>query len=242
MLITSWRAPPEVINRILPTPSWADHDFDGWFSAADGGVEITTATVFSSDDEIFAHWYAHTPNPEPEPEPEPGPGPEPEPTPEPTPEPAMVPVEEHHQEPDPPKPIGNPNALFATFYVNGAPLPGVKIGKQEQGPLGKLAFAASKPPGYMEAFSFNITVNDKDDYTRKRGVLCMYIPTEYQKTERTFAVTGIDDRGKVRIFRDLDTKPATVTCDIDIEGYAFDLIYKESLGLTTIQLTTDRSK
>ena len=40
----------------LPTPTRADHSFDGWFTAATGGQEVTTTTVFNSNTTIFAQW------------------------------------------------------------------------------------------------------------------------------------------------------------------------------------------
>lgn len=42
----------------LPTPTWAGHEFIGWFTAASGGTEVTsTVTVKSKiDHTIYAHW------------------------------------------------------------------------------------------------------------------------------------------------------------------------------------------
>ncbi len=40
----------------LPVPTREGYDFDGWFTAASGGEEITTATVFPQDTTIYAHW------------------------------------------------------------------------------------------------------------------------------------------------------------------------------------------
>lgn len=40
----------------LPTPQKAGYTFDGWYTAASGGTEVTTLTVFSNDDTIYAHW------------------------------------------------------------------------------------------------------------------------------------------------------------------------------------------
>ena len=44
----------------LPTPTWSGHDFSGWFTAANGGTQVTTNTVFTGNDTIYAHW-AETP-------------------------------------------------------------------------------------------------------------------------------------------------------------------------------------
>ena len=45
----------------LPTPTWSGHDFSGWFTAANGGTQVTTSTVFTGNDRIYAHW-AETPS------------------------------------------------------------------------------------------------------------------------------------------------------------------------------------
>ena len=41
----------------LPTLEWKGHVFDGWYSLSTGGEEITTSTVFTADDTIYAHWH-----------------------------------------------------------------------------------------------------------------------------------------------------------------------------------------
>jgi hypothetical protein len=41
----------------LPTPTRSgSYRFDGWFTAASGGTQVTTATVFSANATIYAHW------------------------------------------------------------------------------------------------------------------------------------------------------------------------------------------
>ena len=40
----------------LPTPTYSGYIFDGWFTAATGGIEVTTSTVFNSDETIYAQW------------------------------------------------------------------------------------------------------------------------------------------------------------------------------------------
>jgi len=42
----------------LPTPTKTGYTFEGWFTEAVGGNLITTATVFTSDNIIFAQWEA----------------------------------------------------------------------------------------------------------------------------------------------------------------------------------------
>ncbi|GBU20365.1 hypothetical protein R80B4_00242 [Fibrobacteres bacterium R8-0-B4] len=40
----------------LPTPTRTDHIFNGWFTAATGGTQVTTNTVFSANTVIYAQW------------------------------------------------------------------------------------------------------------------------------------------------------------------------------------------
>ena len=42
----------------LPTPTRAGFTFNGWFTAATGGTQVTTATVFTANATIFARWTA----------------------------------------------------------------------------------------------------------------------------------------------------------------------------------------
>ena len=44
----------------LPTPTHATDTFTGWFTAATGGNAVTTNTVFTSNDTIYAQWEAAT--------------------------------------------------------------------------------------------------------------------------------------------------------------------------------------
>jgi uncharacterized repeat protein (TIGR02543 family) len=40
----------------LPDATRDGYDFDGWYTAADGGNRITTSTVFENDATVYAHW------------------------------------------------------------------------------------------------------------------------------------------------------------------------------------------
>ena len=72
-----------------------------------------------------------------------------------------------------------------------------------------------------------MTIDDKADYSNKKGILSVYIPILYQKAGRQFAVMAIGQGGEIYVFNDVDENPVTVTCSIDVSGYAFDLIYKD---------------
>jgi uncharacterized repeat protein (TIGR02543 family) len=40
----------------LPTPAFSGYRFDGWYTAATGGSQITLDTVFNADATVYAHW------------------------------------------------------------------------------------------------------------------------------------------------------------------------------------------
>ena len=69
----------------------------------------------------------------------------------------------------------------------------------------------------------------KPAYDLKTGELVLYIPPEYQKTDRTFALLGIDKNGNTKKFTDSDTGGASITiADLgEFAGYAFSLIYTD---------------
>ncbi|MCR5235463.1 MAG: hypothetical protein K6E53_16400 [Lachnospiraceae bacterium] len=134
---------------------------------------------------------------------------------------------DHHEDaPAPvPKPV-NPNAVIGMSFI-GTPTGSVKIGPQVQGVAAQLAFRMNTPAGWKEAFTFNMTVNDKADYSLKKGTLSFRIPSQYLKAGRKFAILGIDKNGNVKLFSDIDINADTITVNLFIEGYAFDLIYSD---------------
>lgn len=44
----------------LPTPTRSGYRFDGWYTAANGGEEITKDTKFTTDTKVYAHWTKKT--------------------------------------------------------------------------------------------------------------------------------------------------------------------------------------
>ncbi len=42
----------------LPTPSRSNYTFDGWFTAANGGTQITASTIVTASVTYYAHWTA----------------------------------------------------------------------------------------------------------------------------------------------------------------------------------------
>ncbi len=49
----------------LPTPEWAGHTFDGWFTAVSGGTQISASTTVSEDVTYYAHWTEEIVEPDP---------------------------------------------------------------------------------------------------------------------------------------------------------------------------------
>ena len=43
----------------LPTASRENYTFDGWYTAAEGGAQVTTDTVFNANTTIYAHWTSN---------------------------------------------------------------------------------------------------------------------------------------------------------------------------------------
>jgi hypothetical protein len=117
----------------------------------------------------------------------------------------------------------------AIFVLSSPGLPyGTFFAKQEQGAAAKAAFAATLPAGYKQAFTFNMITNGKSpDYSLKKGTFTLSIPPEFLKAGRTYALRVIDKSGNVILLPDADNKPDTITVSVNVEGFAFDLIYKD---------------
>ncbi|MDO5573325.1 MAG: LysM peptidoglycan-binding domain-containing protein, partial [bacterium] len=110
---------------------------------------------------------------------------------------------------------------------------------EHQGTVCQAAFLAATPAGYREAFSFNLSTKENGVITtsssKKTGKFTMNIPKEYQKSGRTFALIGIDKYGHIKIFTDEDLSDESITVTLDLEGYAFSLIYTDGATLTGSQ-------
>lgn len=97
--------------------------------------------------------------------------------------------------------------------------------REKQGYLCRNAFNLAMNNKYKEAFSFNLMIDGKLSYAKKSGKFLLYIPYEYRKAERRFALIGVDKYGKTKLFYDLDQEDDKITANLDMEGYAFDLVY-----------------
>jgi len=47
---------PTELTRTVNTDGTATYTFGGWFTAAEGGTEVTAGTVFTKDTTVYAHW------------------------------------------------------------------------------------------------------------------------------------------------------------------------------------------
>lgn len=126
-----------------------------------------------------------------------------------------------------PMPV-NPYAIGAYYYVNGILQTNVMIGIQAQSQLAEAVFRAAIPAGWHEAFFLSMTVNGKNEYSKKQGTIVINIPQGYQKAGREYALLGMDKEGKIKTFTDQDRVQYTFTAGLlDFEGYQFMLMYKD---------------
>lgn len=103
-----------------------------------------------------------------------------------------------------------------------------------QGEKCQAAFQAARPAGYEEAFSLSMLANKgegyKTSYDLKNGRFVLDIPEVWQKNGRVFALIGIDEQGRTYLFADEDTDDGTITVSLNLQGYAFSLIYTDSVA------------
>ncbi len=125
------------------------------------------------------------------------------------------------------RPVINPNALAARYWVNGKIDYKAQFGRVEQGPACKAAFSAARPAGWKEAFCFSMSYDDKHTFTMKDGILELFIPGSFQTGGREYAVMAVDKNGLVHIYRNTDKRPFVFMSKLDLEGYAFSLIYRD---------------
>lgn len=124
--------------------------------------------------------------------------------------------------------ILNPNEMNIGYFIPAAAFPGTyRMGKQEQGPVAKTVFASATPAGWKEAFTFNLTKDGKADASVKSGQMKVTIPSQFIKAGRQFAILALDKSGNIHTYPDTDASDGTVSANINFEGYAFSLVYKD---------------
>ncbi len=134
---------------------------------------------------------------------------------------------EKHYDQTPTSWLNNPNELSAFYYKDGQIDMKAKFGKAEQGEACKEAFRGALPSMWKQAFTFSMSYNDKHTTDLKDGTLVLYIPPDFQKSGREYAVMAIDKYSLVHIYYDTDKLDNVFTAKLGFEGYAFALIYKD---------------
>lgn len=198
----------ETSNRKVssfPEFTYEGYTFEGFFTKAEGGDEVTESTEFSQDTTVYAHWKKGK---EKEKEKKKS---------------SSSSSESHDVKPV----VFNPYALNAHYYVNNVIDYKAILGRVEQGPAATAAFKAALPKGWNMAFSFSMSYDGKNEYSLKNGVIKLYVPAAYQKDGRQYAIMALDKNGAVKIIYDADKIAQLVTASPNVEGYAYELIYKD---------------
>ncbi len=90
-------------------------------------------------------------------------------------------------------------------------------------------FTAFTPAGFTQIMTFSLVVDKNLDYNQKNGSLVLDIKKDLVQEGRTFALIGVDRYGQPHIFEDKDASDLTITTDISMEGFAFALIYSDTV-------------
>ena len=95
------------------------------------------------------------------------------------------------------------------------------------GGLARTSVNAFMPAGYMSACEGAIAFNFTRDYKNKQGLVCFNIPEGYQAANRTYKLMTIGQGGVITVCDDLDINPATISANVNFNGFAVVLIYTE---------------
>ena len=129
--------------------------------------------------------------------------------------------------------VVNPDALAVNYYLTPADHAARRrdykagFGKQIQGPACQAAFNASVPSGWSQAFTFSMSYDKKNTTALKNGIIELYVPIDYMKAGRSYAIMAMDQSGVVKVYQDTDTLPYVFTSPLNVEGYAFSLLIKD---------------
>jgi len=126
-----------------------------------------------------------------------------------------------------PATIDNSDSVTAFYIVKGFIDNKAKLGWEIQGKACMAAFNVALPAGYKIFNTLSMSYDGKNSYDRKLGSLLIYIPPYMQKTGREFAIMCINKDGEVFVYNNTSESAGTFTADIDFEGYAMCLIYKD---------------
>ncbi len=120
--------------------------------------------------------------------------------------------------------IGGGQAVTFSGLTLGADT-GIKM--EEPGPIAEAAFATAMPEGFTKGFTFSITNGGQTTYAVKNGKISFKIPAQFLLAGRQFKLMGIDKDGNVKVFDNKAAEDGSFEADVDVEGYQFELIYKD---------------
>ena len=127
----------------------------------------------------------------------------------------------------------NPNEISGFYIKNGFIDNKAKLGKEEQGETCQYIFRSSFPAGndYKEAFSLSMSYDGKHTTDLKDGTLLLYIPPNLQRSGRKFKMLAINKDGEVFLFDNTSDNEGIFQTKLNVEGYAFCLIYTDEFIL-----------
>jgi len=108
----------------------------------------------------------------------------------------------------------------ANNTIDGYPLP--------LGPLARTSVNAMLPAGYVNALEASLVFNYTPDYVNKSGIVCYNIPEGYRNPNRTYKLVTLGEGGVIGVYDDLDLNPATISANVNFNGYAVVLAYCEN--------------
>ncbi len=108
----------------------------------------------------------------------------------------------------------------ANNTIDGYPLP--------LGPLARTSVDAMLPAGYVNALEASLVFNYTPDYVNKSGIVCYNIPEGYRNPNRTYKLVTLGEGGVISVCDDLDLNPATISANVNFNGYAVVLAYCEN--------------
>lgn len=111
---------------------------------------------------------------------------------------------------------------------NGAVNPTIDGFPMPLGLAAKASVQAMLPPGYVAALEGSLIFNYAGDYVNKSGVVCYNIPDGYRDANRTYKLATVGEGGAITFCDDLDINPATISANVNFNGYGVVLCYAES--------------
>ncbi len=116
----------------------------------------------------------------------------------------------------------------SAMLYNGASNNTLDVYSNDLGELARATVKAFTPAGYMPACEGAISFNYTLDYKNKSGLVCMTLPEGVQASNRIYKILTIGEGGVIALYDDVDANPNTVTANINLNGFAFAVLYSET--------------